>query len=257
MLQMLQKIIELASRPAVILCWALLSVVVATAGPFGSFQSHSFVVLLGFWAIIIGLSILLANVVALCAAQVFANLSVLAREVLCLGIFSTLFTPIVWGLSRLILGPEKPLPLSVPVIFLFIAVIAGSTILLRMFFLRESSGDAQAAAEMEKSPFDQPPILARLNECKRGSVIAVSARDHYVDVVTDKGTDQLLMRFGDAIGELQGVQGVRVHRSHWVAQDAVTTAERRNGRLFLKLQNGVEIPVSRNYRADVERAGLL
>ena len=257
MSQVLQKLVELASRPAVILCWALLSLVVAAAGPFGSFQGHGFGVRLGFWSSTIALSIILANVVAICAHTLFAKLPELAREGLCLMIFSTIFTPVVWGMARLFLGAEQPLPLSPVMMFLFIAAIAGSTIVIRMFFLRESSAQSEPEEQATTASINEPPILARLESCKRGAVIAISARDHYVEVVTDKGTDQLLMRFGDAIGELQGVQGVRVHRSHWVAQQAVRAAERRNGRLFLKLQNGAEVPVSRNYRADVERAGLI
>ena len=184
MLQQLQKVGELASRPAVILCWALLSLVVAAAGPFGSFQAHGFAVRLGFWATTIGLSIILANVVTICAMHCFARFSALTREVLCLTIFSALFTPIVWGLVRVFMG-SAPLPLSIPAMFLFIAAIAGSTIVIRLFFLRE------AAIEADTDPATQehaqiPPILARLNECKRGTVIALSARDHYVDVITTR-----------------------------------------------------------------------
>ena len=80
--------------------------------------------------------------------------------------------------------------------------------------------------------------------------------DHYVEAFTTAGSTLILMRFADAVEELQGADGLRVHRSHWVVRRHVVKASRRNGRTVLHMTGGQEIPVSRGYLADVTAAGL-
>ncbi len=48
-----------------------------------------------------------------------------------------------------------------------------------------------------------------------------------------------------------------MHRSWWVAEGAVASAERGAGRLVLKLRNGVNVPVSKTFRDQVKSAGWL
>ena len=80
--------------------------------------------------------------------------------------------------------------------------------------------------------------------------------DHYVEAFTTAGSTLVLMRFGDAIAELEGADGLRVHRSYWVARPHVTGTTRQNGRTILNLTGGHEAPVSRGYLAAVRAAGL-
>jgi len=56
------------------------------------------------------------------------------------------------------------------------------------------------------------------------------------------------MRFGDALNEVEGIEGARVHRSHWVARSAVRRLLREDGKMTLDLTNGTRVPVSRSYR---------
>lgn len=74
---------------------------------------------------------------------------------------------------------------------------------------------------------------------------AVSAEDHYLRLHTSKGSDLILMRLGDAIGELEGIDGAQTHRSWWVARGAVESARRDGNRVVLVLKGGIEAPVSR------------
>ena len=97
-------------------------------------------------------------------------------------------------------------------------------------------------------PVAAPRLLQRLDQGKRGAVQHLSVRDHYVVVHTDHGQSTLLMRFADALAELDGLDGMRVHRSHWVARGAVTGQERIAGKLHLRLSDGKLVPVSRSYR---------
>ncbi len=92
-----------------------------------------------------------------------------------------------------------------------------------------------------------PPILDRLPAARRGRLLHLQMRDHYVEIHTDRGSELVLMRFGDALKELGGTEGMQVHRSHWIARAAVRKIVRRAGRTAAFLENGAEVPVSRRY----------
>lgn len=113
------------------------------------------------------------------------------------------------------------------------------------------------AAQPLSSPQEaRPPLIDRLPHAARGKLRYLSMQDHYVEVHTDKGSALVLMRFADALREVGDVKGVQVHRSHWVALDAVTGNWRKDGKLFLKLADDSLLPVSRSYAAAVRKAGL-
>ncbi len=54
------------------------------------------------------------------------------------------------------------------------------------------------------------------------------------------------MRLVDAERELQGLPGLRVHRSWWVAESHMTAVKREGNRVLVLLDTGVEVPVSRS-----------
>lgn len=84
----------------------------------------------------------------------------------------------------------------------------------------------------------------------------IEAQDHYLNVVTARGSTLILMRLGDAMAELVG-QGLQVHRSHWIATAAVAKHRRIGARDVLIMADGVEVPVSRSFRAAAQEADLL
>src|SRR5690606_20934883 len=75
-------------------------------------------------------------------------------------------------------------------------------------------------------PDEGPPILERLPRPVRGKLSHMSMADHYVEVFTDAGKAMILMRMADAITETRGVEGLQIHRSHWVATHAVVARKR-------------------------------
>jgi len=101
-------------------------------------------------------------------------------------------------------------------------------------------------------------FLERLPPKLIGAVIhAVESEDHYLRVHTSKGADLILARLSDAIAELEGIEGAQVHRSWWVARDAVTNVKRENGRVSLLLPGGVAAPVSRPNVKALKEAGWI
>lgn len=99
-------------------------------------------------------------------------------------------------------------------------------------------------------------FLDRLPPRLRGAELyAVAAEDHYLRIYTARGTELILMRLSDAVVELEGLEGAQVHRSWWVARDAVLGARRGDGRATLALKGGLEAPVSRRYARTLRAAG--
>ncbi|MBI5938898.1 MAG: LytTR family transcriptional regulator DNA-binding domain-containing protein [Caulobacterales bacterium] len=103
-----------------------------------------------------------------------------------------------------------------------------------------------------------PRFLERLPVKLRGSeIFAVEAEDHYLRLHTSKGQDLILMRLGDAVAELEGLEGAQVHRSWWVAKAAVEHARRGDGRATLTLKDGAKVPVSRAYAKALRASGWI
>lgn len=136
-------------------------------------------------------------------------------------------------------------------------VVATATLVsgLVAFLIRNAEPEPDASARVADPP-RRPRILDRLPHDKRGRLVRLGMQDHYVEVHTDRGSALVLMRMADAIAETEGVEGLRIHRSHWVAREAVERLERREGRLVVHLHGGGELPVSRSYSEAVRSAGF-
>ncbi len=125
----------------------------------------------------------------------------------------------------------------------------------------EPSGPGASAAISDAlpggEPHAHPEFLSRLPSHLGKEILHLRMQDHYVEVHTDRGKDMVLLRFRDAMRELDGADGRQVHRSHWVARRAVTGTMRKGGRLFLKLSNDSIVPVSRTFMRDLKGEGWL
>ncbi len=115
-------------------------------------------------------------------------------------------------------------------------------------------------ADSESAPPPPParsPFLSRLPARLGEDLLHLHMQDHYVEAATTKGRELVLLRFRDALREVEGLDGMQVHRSHWVARDAVSRVVRRDGRIFLELGNGSRVPVSRSFQPVLRQSGWL
>ncbi len=92
---------------------------------------------------------------------------------------------------------------------------------------------------------------------RQADILALSAEDHYLRVHTSAGETLILMRLYDAIRELDGIEGSQIHRSWWVARDAVGDVARGDGKVDLILKSGLRAPVSRRYQKALKAGGWL
>jgi hypothetical protein len=105
-------------------------------------------------------------------------------------------------------------------------------------------------------PEAEAAFRKRLSARRRGArLIAVEAYDHYLKVHTDAGEELITLRFADALDELAKVHGWRVHRSWWVAAEAVEGVRWWRGAGAVRLAGGLEAPVSRTYAPVLKGAG--
>jgi hypothetical protein len=119
------------------------------------------------------------------------------------------------------------------------------------------TADPPAVAEPPVSSVGQPTGFRALVPLHLGQeLVALQAEDHYVRVVTDKGNALIRYRFSDALDEVRNVEGVQVHRSHWVAIRAISRVRSEGKGHTLCLHNGSEVPVSRSNLGVLRVAGL-
>jgi len=137
---------------------------------------------------------------------------------------------------------------------LAITTFVTATIIAVILYFSDLTGQRAAETVQAAKPIR---ILERLPFEKRGGLVSMSVSDHYVDVVTTKGQELILIRLSDAISEADGANGMQVHRSHWVALDQITATKRSGDRAILTMSDGRDIPVSRSYVPAIKDAGLL
>ena len=159
-------------------------------------------------------------------------------------------TVIVWAASGMMfVGALRPALIAdygPPVLLVTVAMLAITVLTQR--------APAQTHAAPAGAP--SPAFLNRLPAKLRGAELhAVQAEDHYLRLHTSRGEDMILMRLGDALAELEGLEGAQVHRSWWVARDAVVSVQRGDGRASLTLKGGAVAPVSRTFSRALRGAG--
>jgi hypothetical protein len=158
------------------------------------------------------------------------------------------FTVVVAFASMLVMGSRFELADIPGLIF---SVLTVSVVMTAINVLVDRQSVTTASATPAK-------FLERLPLKLRGAdVWAVEAEDHYLRLHTSKGQDLILMRLADAVSELEGIEGAQVHRSWWVARDAIADARRGDGRATLTLKDGAEAPVSRTYARLLRERGWI
>lgn len=234
------------SNPIRWVVWISAVTVCVVANPFNANQAIGLLWSIPYWGLVLGASIVWAEVsiaiVAILSLKLKRPLEALIEAFLFAAPYSVFLTVVNLIVHKNI-PPESHLPLwlafSLPFAIYF------SVITIRYFWGRDP-------AETSHSIIDTNIFLKRLPARLGNSVLRVSSQDHYIEVHTELGSDLILMRFADALQELQGLNGLQVHRSHWVCLDAVICCEKKSGKMNLRLTNGTEVPVSRSFRDVVE-----
>lgn len=112
-------------------------------------------------------------------------------------------------------------------------------------------------SDQGNAPPPEPALRSRLPDSFTGPILALQSEDHYVRVHGEHASELILLRLRDAIAEMDGVEGEQVHRSWWVARDAVAGSEPSGRSWAITLKNGERAPVARDSVERLQAAGLL
>ncbi|KAA1182760.1 LytTR family transcriptional regulator [Rhizobium tropici] len=239
--------------------WATFVTIVlifALTGPYGTFARLMPGARLGYWFVLHAMAWSIAIVFSVATeillrrhvSNMFARMligSILAALPIGFGI--TLIDLAFFGDAPSVIGSLGKSLGSIPLCALF-CILSYMTMHRQLAMAAAGSNVAETkASSAPMATASQPPILSRLKPENRGALIRLTVRDHYTEVMTTRGRELILLRFGDALMEIGNIDGVRVHRSHWIATDHVARLKRDNGKLFVIARDGVEVPVSRSY----------
>lgn len=138
-----------------------------------------------------------------------------------------------------------------------VVAIFGDVALLSVPLLLLTNGWVQSApipAAQSPAGLGSEALVSLMEPKRRGPLLAVVSEDHYVRLYTDRGSQLVAMRFGDALAGLADAAGMQVHRRWWVATEAVDTITRTGAGLQLRLRNDLNVPVSRSFAQQVRKA---
>ena len=247
---------ERASEGALALC---LGLGFAYMGPYRT-SEQAFLARLGFWAGLLACWFVVASLVerALRRSPAYRGAGPWTRGVLLVACTSLPMILAVGPAAHALKGWE-PSVTEVMELHLQTAVVGALLVLLSSAFAGPAAAEqalrpevpatALAPAQVALPAASQPEgrLMARLAPPLRGRLLCLEMEDHYVRVHTDRGSALVLMRLGDAVAETAPVRGSQVHRSWWVANDAVEGFQRTGRTARLLLSNGAAVPVSQRH----------
>ncbi len=251
---------------------AFAAVLMTVLGPFGTFEAMDTPARALYWFTVIGLIWLQSDLVTRYLERTLSgrvprpNLTIPAIAALLVALPATAIVIVATQLMM----PGAQIGLGQTLWQVFVVILVFS-----LAFNNLGNATSEAAAEGEALEAERRMEEERLREEARhatqappdttfrrrfppglgGRLLCLEMEDHYLRIHTDRGSDIILMRMSDAENELAGVEGLRVHRSWWVARNAVTGTRRDGARLLLRLENGLEVPVGKTYRAALREAG--
>ncbi len=252
-----------------LLVMALIGLVFGFLGPFGTY-AMPVALRLAYWVgfIIIGYAIfrpvsISAGWLRESIAMPFWTAELLATAIAALPLTFLIgfamsgmrFDPSLWGDRFLLL-------------YLQCALIGfGIFLFMRLLFGPDSPETESDATQETKLPEMTPepakivPVQTKLHDRLSpgfpSPITALGVEDHYVRVHSAERTEMLLLRLSDAIGEMAPIEGMQVHRSWWVARDAIVTSKRDGRNLYLSLSGGLDVPVSRAYVTKLKQTGWI
>lgn len=237
-----------------LVAWTVVGTILGAIGPFGSFFNDSLPVRVAYWTT---LCLVSGVVISASVRRVWP----LARR---RGVPAWVWVPVV---AVVITGP----------LGLFARVFAtglwpgirervsliewfGQTLLIELVFLAAYvAAHARAAQGQPRTPSALPTgearILDRLPARLGQDLLCLQMEDHYVRLHTPEGSVLVLTPLRTAITQVGGIEGIQVHRSWWVARQAVQGVVRDGRNLRLKLASGLEAPVARSRLAELRAAG--
>lgn len=252
---------------ATLFLWFLGSLALGLMGPYGTWAALPLAWRVLFWGAVLIMAIAVGIAIANAAVRTGRALFP-PRPFILLAAQGTMgaliLGPIIWALCRRLPQADPALVpdlgkvmLAVLALWLCVAVLRGlpggrlqAPFLLDR--LPSPTGATRISPIAEQKCDACPAFLTRAGLDLPGAVMRISADNHYLMIQTTQGRGRVMMRFRDALPDLEAEQGLRIHRSHWVAAGAVSHLVTEGRRHFVVLVDGARLPVSQSYLAPLQ-----
>ncbi len=229
--------------------FAVVIVLFVVIGPFGTYGELTFLGRLSYWVVMIGACGLFFHTAVAVAIRHprLATWPRLRRLTLGVVLAAIPATAVVMLQDKLWRGDEVA---GVGWFYTTVLVVGFIMSFVNFMppFMRIEELETEHAVDTETVPF-----LKRLPAELGVRLVSLSMNDHYVRVETQAGSTLLLMRFKDAMEEVRTYPGHRIHRSHWVAADAVDGVVRKGRRWKVLTVKGGRLPASASYERQLAR----
>lgn len=230
-----------------LLLWAIATLFFGISGPFGSFVYLDWSSRFLYWGTQIAVAIFLGAIIELMVTNFFGAVKSVWRDVISAIIMTVLFTPVVHYLNYWFFPSEVFTILSA------ISVTVGVFCVTAFAIMSWRYVNTLNALDMVKEK--GPKLRQRLDD-DLGDIYALTANSHLVEVVCEQGVQTIRLRFSDAVDEMKPVDGVLVHRSHWICLSHIDSFFFDGKKLMIRLCNGSSYPVSANGRVNLTRLGI-
>lgn len=235
----------------------VIGLIIGYLGPFGSYEIP-LIYRLSYWVILIGAGhFIYSQINALCHWYFDSKINNRIIKFLLPSFFgAVVLSFFVEYISHLFYNLE--LSLIKNLLFFFPKVFILGLVLNFIGLLLDKYQETHRQKAPNKQ--DQDPLLSnffsRLPKKIGKDLICFSMEDHYLHVHTETGSHMMLMRMKDALVELKNYNGLQVHRSWWIATDAVVDVKKEARKAKLKMKNNMTVPVSQKYLPSIKAAGL-
>lgn len=216
--------------------------VLGLSGPFGTYGTLPVAARLGYWLLVVCTSFWIGYLTSYAVAVLAEERGVGARISLGLGAVAGSLPVAVWlsALHAVFFG--APFWQDAAHLLVYVAPIS-----LAVAFITEAMSTRDAGPAAEPKPPQTAAWLDQLPADLGRDLTLLQVQDHYLRVETPRGEALVRGTLQEAADDLGGM-GVRVHRSWWVARQAVRAFEYRNGAPTVVLTDGRTLPVGRTYR---------
>lgn len=246
----------------------LFAALLAFLAPFGTYRFGT-VELVGYWTVQMAAWLILSQAASWVLTQLpmMRTLPPVQQQVLTV-LIAVFPMMIVTGVANTMISGWQPDPGELAELFVSIALIGGGYTFFADWLMTGILDPQPAAASpmpvvageprnKEEAPVSMTDgaavadtaFIDRLPMHIRGDILCLQVEDHYIRVHGRSGSAMVLMRFTDALRGIDHLPGTQVHRSWWVATDAVTGLRRTGRTAQLTLSNGTSVPVSQPYLA--------
>lgn len=248
----LRELQRLIKNPQFWMGLAAVVLVLAIIGPFTTFENLNFSARLVFWGLTATTCYFVGFTVSVFVAQMAlqAGASEMLSRLIGGAISGLPITIVVWVINKYLYGFTMEGSFSF-LTLMFSCTIIAIAIAMIVYLVTNTHRTDEANDLVETKSI---AFLRRLPAELGPDILCIEAQDHYVNVTTSRGSTLVLIRLSDAIAELKGIEGLRVHRSWWVAKGAIVKTTRQNGRLMVELNNNRTLPISRTYAENVKAA---